>query len=155
MFKLPRRPYSHCKYPKQLCILRSLLMPDLLDIRCLRCILDTGGVWKRSENTQRSIIWFLQIAQLSTTISQAHKATAFHYTCELWRASREYHISRLTFLTSNLFLPSRLASAAPLLDALTAPDPLDFAGAEVPESAISTSAMPMSWARLLGRISVI
>jgi hypothetical protein len=31
-----------------------------------------------SRYLQRSIMWFLQMAQLSTTISQAHKATAFH-----------------------------------------------------------------------------
>lgn len=29
-------------------------------------------------NSQRSMMWFLQIAQLSTTMSQAQSATAFH-----------------------------------------------------------------------------
>lgn len=39
---------------------------------------------------QRSIMWFLQMAQLSTTISQAQRATAFH------------------FFTSKRFLPAPL-----------------------------------------------
>lgn len=30
-------------------------------------------------NSQRSMMWFRQIAQLSTTMSQAHSATAFHW----------------------------------------------------------------------------
>lgn len=41
---------------------------------------------------QRSIMWLRQMAQLSTTISQAHRATAFH------------------FLTSKRFLPGAGAS---------------------------------------------
>ena len=32
----------------------------------------------------RSMIWFLHIAQLSTTISHAHSATAFHYKLFEW-----------------------------------------------------------------------
>merc|ERR1719317_467914 len=51
--------------------------------------------WFAWHSMHRSMIWFLQIAQLSTTISQAHKATAFH------------------FFTSNLFL----SFTARLLDA--------------------------------------
>ena len=45
-----------------------------------------------------------------------------------------------TFLTSNLFLPSELASAPPDFDDLT-PGAFDLAGAEGPASGISTSAM--------------
>merc|ERR1719340_141096 len=42
--------------------------------------------WLAWHSMHRSMMWFLQMAQLSTTISQAHRATAFH------------------FFTSNLFL---------------------------------------------------
>ena len=66
-------------------------------------------------------MWFLQIAQLSTTISHAHKATAFH------------------FLTSNRFLPSAPPSPPDLAD--LAAGAFDFAGAEGPASGISTSAI--------------
>jgi len=67
------------------------------------------------------MMWFRQIAQLSTTISQAHKATAFH------------------FLTSKRFLPSALPSDPPALALPT----VFFAGTDDPEGAsvISTSAM--------------
>lgn len=34
--------------------------------------------WLAWHSMQRSMIWFRQMAQLSTTISHAHKATAFH-----------------------------------------------------------------------------
>jgi len=37
-----------------------------------------GAVWLAWHSIHESIIWFLQIAQLSTTISHAHNATAFH-----------------------------------------------------------------------------
>lgn len=33
----------------------------------------------KEDTHHRSMIWFRQIAQLSTTMSQAHKATAFHF----------------------------------------------------------------------------
>merc|ERR1719333_1726929 len=42
--------------------------------------------WLAWHSMHRSMMWFLQMAQLSTTMSQAHRATAFH------------------FFTSNLFL---------------------------------------------------
>jgi len=68
------------------------------------------------------MIWFLQMAQLSTTMSQAHKATAFH------------------FLTSKRFLPSGPTSAPP--DFVDFPaEALDLGGADGPASGISTSAM--------------
>jgi len=35
--------------------------------------------WFAWHSMQRSIMWFLQIAQLSTTISHAQRATAFHF----------------------------------------------------------------------------
>jgi len=81
-----------------------------------------ADAWLAWHSMQRSIIWFLQIAQLSTTMSQAQRATAFH------------------FLTSKRFLPSAPPSAA--LPALALPS--DFLnGAVEPEGAsvISTSAM--------------
>merc|ERR1719340_327229 len=46
--------------------------------------------WFAWHSMHRSMIWFLQMAQLSTTMSQAHNATAFH------------------FFTSNLFFSPRL-----------------------------------------------
>lgn len=67
------------------------------------------------------MIWFLQIAQLSTTISHAHKATAFH------------------FLTSNRFLPSAPASPPDFADLPVGA--FDLAGADGAASGISTSAM--------------
>merc|ERR1719431_2134241 len=42
--------------------------------------------WLAWHSMHRSMMWFLQMVQLSTTMSQAHRATAFH------------------FFTSNLFL---------------------------------------------------
>merc|ERR1719211_903903 len=42
--------------------------------------------WLAWHSMHKSMMWFLQMAQLSTTMSQAHRATAFH------------------FFTSNLFL---------------------------------------------------
>jgi len=35
--------------------------------------------WFAWHSIHKSIMWFLQMAQLSTTISHAHKATAFHF----------------------------------------------------------------------------
>jgi len=35
--------------------------------------------WLAWHSIHKSIMWFLQIAQLSTTMSHAHKATAFHF----------------------------------------------------------------------------
>lgn len=35
--------------------------------------------WLAWHSIQRSMIWFRQMAQLSTTMSQAQRATAFHY----------------------------------------------------------------------------
>ena len=44
------------------------------------------GTWLAWHSMHRSMMWLRQMAQLSTTMSQAHSATAFH------------------FFTSNLFL---------------------------------------------------
>lgn len=62
------------------------------------------------------------MAQLSTTMSQAHKATAFH------------------FLTSKRFLPSGPTSAPPDFADFPA-EALDLGGADGPASGMSTSAM--------------
>merc|ERR1719340_628712 len=35
--------------------------------------------WLAWHSMHRSMMWFLQMAQLSTTMSQAHSATAFHF----------------------------------------------------------------------------
>ena len=61
------------RLPKPLFILRLLQKPGSF----------AEFAW---HSMHKSMMWFLQMAQLSTTISHAHKATAFH------------------FLTSNLFL---------------------------------------------------
>jgi hypothetical protein len=76
------------------------------------------------------MIWLRQIAQLSTTMSQAQRATAFHYSL-LATACNLIKASCYTFFTSNLFLPS-LAPSPLALDALA------FAGGA---SVMSTSAM--------------
>lgn len=69
-----------CKYPKPLCIPRWLQTPDSLDTQCLAHVSSQNDtLCCLNMNLQRSIMWFLHIAQLSTTISQAHRATAFHY----------------------------------------------------------------------------
>ena len=67
-----------CRYPRLPYTPRSLLMPDLLDIQYL-CIKSGHVSASTGVDIQRSMIWFLQMAQLSTTISHAHSATAFHY----------------------------------------------------------------------------
>ncbi|TNN55634.1 hypothetical protein EYF80_034150 [Liparis tanakae] len=43
-------------------------------------------------NSQRSMMWFRQIAQLSTTMSQAHSATAFHW----WDQIHKQHYGAIT-----------------------------------------------------------
>jgi hypothetical protein len=68
---------SRCKFPKPLYTPHLLLMLDLLDILCLLCVSRECGRVGQG-NIHRSMMWFLQIAQLSTTMSQAHRATAFH-----------------------------------------------------------------------------
>jgi hypothetical protein len=68
----------HYRYPKLLCTLRSLLKLGWLDIRCLASVSELYALGEMAD-VHRSMIWFLQMAQLSTTISQAHRATAFHY----------------------------------------------------------------------------
>jgi len=66
-------------------------------------------------------MWFRQIAQLSTTMSHAQSATAFH------------------FFTSNLFLPSLALSAGPDFDAFAGP--FGFEELATSASGISMSAM--------------
>jgi hypothetical protein len=91
--------------------------------------------WLAWQSMHRSMMWLRQMAQLSTTMSQAQSATAFHWGCML---VRELHDVRLipclhTFLTSNFFFPSAASPLAPALALLTL-------GA-APASVISTSAM--------------
>lgn len=85
------------------------------------------------------MIWFRQMAQLSTTISHAHRATAFHWQCQR-QLGPEQVVGRLsgrgTFLTSKRFLPSTLLSPSAA--------ELPFFLASWPEpgaSVMSTSAM--------------
>jgi len=49
------------------------------------------------------MIWFLQMAQLSTTISQAHRATAFHCWALLHSNQRSYFRQALPNLRFHLF----------------------------------------------------
>src|SRR5271156_5409868 len=89
---------------------------DLPDTRCLWQLLACPCLLRESSDSQRSIIWFRQIAQLSTTMSHAQSATAFHY-FTVRDIQTEAIISWLTFLTSNLFLLSPAASAGPDFEA--------------------------------------
>lgn len=59
------------------------------------------------------MMWFRQMAQLSTTMSQAQRDTAFHYSTLVNTAPREEArgLGR-TFFTSNFFLPSMLLPLA-------------------------------------------
>jgi hypothetical protein len=90
-----------------------------------------ADAWLAWQSMHRSMMWLRQMAQLSTTMSQAQRATAFHCDEVSARLAREmrscpgYH----TFLTSNFFFPS----ASPLAPALV----FFSLGASV----ISTSAM--------------
>lgn len=78
-------------------------------------------------------MWLRQMAQLSTTMSQAQRATAFHWICQLCGIlSGEKLAGICTFLTSNFFF-----SASSVF----------FAGA----SLISTSAMMRGCVELGGR----
>ena len=67
-----------CRFPTPPCTPRSWQMPDWPGIRCLTWV----SASRRSTDrkiVQRSMMWFRQMAQLSTTMSQAQRATAFHY----------------------------------------------------------------------------
>jgi len=76
-------------------------------------------------------MWFRQIAQLSTTMSQAQSATAFH------------------FLTSNLFLLSPPLSPDP--DLVAFETALALEGAEASTSGISTSAIVHELRAVMGQ----
>jgi len=89
----------------------------------------TAEAWFAWHSIHRSMIWLRQIAQLSTTMSHAHRATAFH------------------FLTSNRFFPSPFSAADPF-----APLPAIFFAGTEPEAAagasfISTSAIMVDCGR--------
>lgn len=93
--------------------------------------------WLAWQSIQRSMMWLRQMAQLSTTMSHAQRATAFHY----MNVSATQPIQCLayvqaihTFLTSNFFFPSATSPLAPALAFL-----LTLGAA--PASVISTSAM--------------
>ena len=84
--KARRQRCLHCRFPRRPCTPHSSMMLDSLDTRCLRSrrrLAQIRSVTTTAPdgqcNSQRSMMWFLQMAQLSTTISHAHKATAFHY----------------------------------------------------------------------------
>src|SRR5690242_2647656 len=87
--------------------------------------------WLAWHSMQRSMMWLRQMAQLSTTMSQAQRATAFHCALLITSQSCLNLTQRLTFLTSKRFL-SPVSVLAPALATFVL-----GAGA----SAISTSAM--------------
>jgi hypothetical protein len=74
-----RKSLLRCKSPMQQCTPRWWRKLDLPDIRCLPVVSRSSSRVGVGDELHRSIMWFLQIAQLSTTMSQAHRATAFHY----------------------------------------------------------------------------
>lgn len=80
-------------------------------------------------------MWFRQMAQLSTTISHAQRATAFHCSNQVLAAWEYGGEDAATFFTSNRFLPS---SAAPPVFAVLDVT-FDLVGAEGPASGMSTS----------------
>ena len=123
-----------CKFPMQQCTPRWWLKLDLLDIRCLPLVSGSSSRVGVGDELHRSIMWFLQMAQLSTTMSQAHRATAFHYRAVSISAA-PWRRAALTFFTSKRFLPSAALSEPPALALPTA----FFAGAGI--SVITTSAM--------------
>lgn len=92
------------------------------------------------ESIQRSMMWLRQMAQLSTTMSHAQRATAFHWARQLVLQKSLNAVADCTFLTSNRFLPSEPASADPPAFVLFA-DALAFAGAAGAASVMSTSAI--------------
>ena len=47
--------------------------------------------WLAWHSMHRSMMWFLQMAQLSTTMSQAHSATAFHFFTSNLFFSQTFH----------------------------------------------------------------
>ena len=76
------------KYPKLQYIHHLLQKFDLLDIQYLSLFNNSHfselfsvffHLKFEQKNKHKSIIWFLQMAQLSTTISHAQRATAFHF----------------------------------------------------------------------------
>lgn len=93
--------------------------------------------WLAWQSMHRSIMWLRQMAQLSTTMSQAQSATAFHWWYVLAIVLYDVRLMPclLTFLTSNFFFPSAASPLAPALALLTL-------GA-APASVISTSAMSL------------
>jgi hypothetical protein len=71
--------YLHYIFPTRLCILPLWMTPGLLGIQCLGFKNQRGYKFVGVERSiHKSMIWLRQIAQLSTTISHAHRATAFH-----------------------------------------------------------------------------
>lgn len=90
-----------------------------------------ADAWLAWHSMQRSMMWLRQMAQLSTTISQAQSATAFHCALLITSQSGLNLTRRLTFLTSKRFLSPLSALALALATFVLG------AGA----SAMSTSAM--------------
>jgi hypothetical protein len=73
------------------------------------------------------MMWLRQMAQLSTTMSHAHRATAFHCVEETNRLARVTRtvLSTRTFFTSNRFFSPLLdppAEASISIDAMTSAD---------------------------------
>lgn len=99
--------------------------------------------WLAWHSMQRSMMWLRQMAQLSTTMSHAQRATAFHYASLAYRAC-PLRNDIPTFLTSNRFLsPSVLAPALAV-----------FALGATGASVMFTSAMFAVWCRVSGEVKM-
>lgn len=61
---------------------------------------EDAEAWFAWHSMQRSMMWFRQMAQLSTTMSQAQRATALHYNKHKGRISIQLitHISTIAYL---------------------------------------------------------
>jgi hypothetical protein len=114
----------------------------LLDIQCL-CRVSILQHVEDQANVHKSMMWLRQIAQLSTTISQAQRATAFHYgkysqllmLILMWEKNEGVDRKVVfTFLTSKRFFPSDPSPAA-FFEVFTALSLAELA------SCISTSAI--------------
>ena len=60
---------------KEITVVNHLILSLLIRSKVIK----NEITWLAWHSMQRSMMWFLQMAQLSTTMSQAHNATADHF----------------------------------------------------------------------------
>ena len=71
-------------------VTRRLLLSDVLTLQIPHATVhssDVAEAWLAWQSMHRSMIWLRQMAQLSTTMSHAQSATAFHYAVSVSIAS--------------------------------------------------------------------